>query len=160
MSGATNSCKKSEGSSQRYSWRGLETLETGIGEILEQMRPPTKLTVSQWADQKRMLSPESAAAPGKWNTDRAPYERGVMDAVNDPAVETIVWMKSAQVGASEVGLNIIGYYIDQDPCPILMITPTLQAAQDWSKDRLYPVCRDTPCLTQKVSEEKSRDSDR
>lgn len=106
-----------------------------------------------------MLSPESAAAPGKWNTDRAPYERGVMDSINDPAVETIVWMKSAQVGASEVGLNIIGYFIDQDPCPILMITPTLQASQDWSKDRLYPMLRDTPCLTAKVSEEKSRDSD-
>jgi len=77
--------------------------------------PPPKLTVSQWADKYRRLSPESSAEPGQWNTDRAPYQRGVMDAVTDPDVEEIVVMTSSQVGKTEILLNIIGYHIHQDP---------------------------------------------
>lgn len=61
-------------------------------------KPPPRLTVSQWADRFRRLSAESSAEPGQWRTDRAPYQRGIMDAVSDPRVREIVVMKSAQVG--------------------------------------------------------------
>ena len=43
-----------------------------------------------------------------------------MDSVNDPMVEDIVIMSSAQVGKTELLLNIIGYYIDYDPAPMLV----------------------------------------
>ena len=36
------------------------------------LRPLPNLTVSDWADQYRMLSSESSAEPGRWRTDRAP----------------------------------------------------------------------------------------
>ena len=61
--------------------------------------PPPVLTVSEWADRYRKLSSESAAEPGQWNTDRAPYQRDIMDSINDPMVEDIVIMSSAQVGS-------------------------------------------------------------
>ena len=78
-------------------------------DLAKAISPPPVLTVSQWADRYRRLSPESAAEPGQWNTDRAPYQREIMDAVNDPLVEDIVIMSSAQVGKTELILNIIGY---------------------------------------------------
>lgn len=81
-----------------------------------------------------------------------------MDSVNDPRVHTVVVMKSAQVGWTEILGNVIGYYIDQDPCPILLIQPTLEMAQAWSKDRLAPMLRDTPRLHGKVKDPRSRDS--
>ncbi|MER2031073.1 MAG: phage terminase large subunit family protein [Solibacillus sp.] len=81
--------------------------------------PPPKLTVSQWADSHRVLSKESSAGPGKWNTDRAPYQREIMDSISDPDTAEIVVMSSAQVGKSELINNIIGYYIDYDPSPML-----------------------------------------
>ena len=62
------------------------------------IRPPPRLTVSQWADKNRVLSSEASAEPGRWRTDRAEYSRGIMDAVCDPLVKTVVWMSSAQVG--------------------------------------------------------------
>ena len=86
-----------------------------FGELAKAVSPPPVLTVSQWADRYRKLSAESAAEPGQWNTDRAPYQREIMDSVNDPLVEEIVIMSSAQVGKTELLLNIIGYYIDYDP---------------------------------------------
>jgi phage terminase large subunit GpA-like protein len=122
------------------------------------MKPPPTMTVSQWADKYRKLSPESAAEPGQWRTDRAPYQRGIMDAVNDPLVTDIVVIKSAQVGWTEMLGNVIGYYIEYDPAPILIIQPTIEMGQSWSKDRLAPMLRDTPCLRGKVKDPRSRDS--
>jgi phage terminase large subunit GpA-like protein len=114
--------------------------------------------VSEWADEHRRLSPEASAEPGQWNTDRAPFQRAIMDAWNDPAVHTVVFMKSAQVGATEMLGNILGYIIAQDPGPTLVLQPTLEMGEAWSKDRLAPMIRDTPDLTAKIADPKSRDS--
>jgi phage terminase large subunit GpA-like protein len=122
------------------------------------LKPPPRLTVSQWADANRYLSAESSADRGKWRTDRAPYQRGMMDALSDPSIETVVIMSSAQIGKTEVINNIIGFYIDQDPSPILVIMPTLEMGEAWSKDRLSPMLRDTPCLRGKLRDAKSKDS--
>lgn len=116
------------------------------------------LTVSQWADGNRRLSSESSAEPGTWRTDRAPYQRGIMDAVNDPSVREVWVMKSAQVGWTEILNNVVGYFVDQDASPILLVQPTLEMAEAWSKDRLAPMIRDTPCLRDRIADPKARDS--
>lgn len=120
---------------------------------------PPKLTISQWADLYRYLSPEASAEPGKYLTSRAEYQRGIMDAFSAPEVERIVVMSSAQVGKTEILNNIVGYFIDQDPSTILNLQPTLEMAQTWSKDRLAPMVRDNECLAKKVRSSKSKDSD-
>lgn len=123
------------------------------------LTPPPDLTVSQWADAERRLSAESSAEPGRWITARAEYQRGIMDAVSDPAVKQVVFIKSAQVGATEIFGNICGFFMSQDPSPILVIQPTLEMGQTWSKDRLAPMIRDTPALRDLVADAKSRDGD-
>ena len=80
-----------------------------------------------------------------------------MDAISDGAVESVVIMSSAQVGKSEALGNSVGYYIDQDPAPIMLVMPTERDAEAWSKDRFSPMARDTPCLAGKISDPKSRD---
>ena len=105
----------------------------------------------------RRLSSEASAEPGQWRTSRAEYQRGIMDAISDGAIESVVIMSSAQVGKSEALGNSVGYYIDQDPAPIMMVMPTERDAEAWSKDRFSPMARDTPCLTGKISDPKSRD---
>lgn len=126
--------------------------------IAKALKPPPKLTVSEWADAYRVLSSEAAAEPGKWSTSRAEYQRGMMDAVSDPSIETIVLMTCAQVGKTELINNVVGYHIHQDPAPMLVVQPTLEMAQTWSKDRLSPCLRDTPVLANKVKDPRSRDS--
>lgn len=124
----------------------------------EALKPPPTLTVSQWADAQRRLSPEASAEPGRWYTSRAEYLRGIMDAISDASVRQVCVMSSAQVGKTEFILNVIGYHVDRDPAPILCIQPTLQMAQSFSKDRLAPMLRDTPCLRGKVKDPRTRDS--
>lgn len=126
--------------------------------LVQTVSPPEALTVSEWADSHRYLSIEASAEPGKWRTDRAPYQREIMDSISDREVEVAVIMSSAQVGKSEIILNILGYHIDHDPCPILLIQPTVDNAKDFSKERIAPMIRDTPNLRSKIKEAKSRDS--
>jgi phage terminase large subunit GpA-like protein len=120
--------------------------------------PPPKLTISEWSDQRRFLPSESAAEPGKWRTSRAEYQRGMMDAISDPSVEVVVVMSSAQVGKSEALNNALGFYADCDPCPIMMLQPTIKMGEDYSKDRIAPMIRDTPALRPKFGDARSRDS--
>lgn len=79
-----------------------------------------------------------------------------MDAACDAAVREIWVQKSAQVGWTEILNNVIGYFVDQDPSPILIVQPTEEVAVDWSRDRLAPMIRDTPCLRAKFTEERTR----
>src|SRR5262249_55238761 len=75
---------------------------------LRLFRPPPKLSVSQWSDRYRILSRESSAEPGRWRTARAPYQRGIMDAISDPSVEEVVLVKPSQVGFTEMLGNVVG----------------------------------------------------
>lgn len=120
--------------------------------------PPPKLKVSDWSDRYRYLSRESSAEAGKWNTDRAPYQREMMDAVNDPRLEMIVVMSSAQIGKTEIINNIVGYYIHQDPSPMLVVQPTEKLGESWSTDRLAPMLRDSLVLSNLVKDPRTRDS--
>lgn len=128
-----------------------------ICETFQSWQSPPDLTVSQWADEYRYLSPEASAEPGKWRTDRAEYQRGIMDSFSDPRVLLVVIMSSAQVGKTEFLLNITGYFIDQDPSPMIMVMPTVQMGEAWSKDRLSTMLRDSAKLKDKVADAKSRD---
>ena len=120
--------------------------------------PPEDLTVSEWAEQYRRLSPESSAEPGLWRNSRTPYLRDVMDAFNDPRIRHIVMVAASQVGKSECELNIIGYIIAQDPGSILFVHPTNVDAKEFSKLRVAPMIRDCPALRNRVAAPKSRDS--
>ena len=125
----------------------------------KQFKPPQKLKVSEWADQYRVLTSDSSAESGKWRTSRAEYQRGIMDAVVEREVERVVIMSSSQVGKTEIINNILGYYISQDPSPILIIQPTLEMSRTWSKDRLNPMITSAPVLKTKVREARTKDSE-
>ncbi len=122
----------------------------------EVFRPPPEMSVSEWADEYRFLSREASPEAGKWRTSRAPYQRAMMDAVKSS--ERIVIMTAAQIGKTELLLNVIGYFIAKDPSPILLLQPTLGLGETFSKDRLAPMIRDCPALTGLIADPKARDS--
>lgn len=117
-----------------------------LARCISLLKPPPELTLSQWADTYRVLSAESSAEPGKWHTDKAPYQREIMDAIGDPHIRRVVIMCAAQLGKTELLLNILAYFMAYSPAPILVMQPTLDMGQTFSKDRLAPMLRDTPAL--------------
>ena len=119
------------------------------------LKPPPELTLSEWADRYRMLSAENSAEPGRWHTDKAPYQREIMDAIGNPHIRKVVIMSAAQIGKTAMLMNMLGFYMHHFPAPVLVIQPTLDMAQTFSKDMLAPMLRDTPVLRNLV-DTKSR----
>ena len=126
--------------------------------IFAVLKPPPDLTLSEWADKFRRLSAGSSAEPGRWRTSKAPYQKEIMDAITDISIRKVVIMSAAQVGKTDaMVLNPIGYYVHYDPSPIMVIQPTIDMAEKFSKEKLSPMIRDTPVIAERINE-KSRNS--
>jgi phage terminase large subunit GpA-like protein len=121
-------------------------------------RPLPRLTLSQWAERYRVLSPEASAQHGPWRNDVAPYLVAVMDALGDRVTQEVTFVAPSQSGKSEVLLNAIGYFIHQEPSPSIVVQPTVKTGESFSKDRIAPMLRDSDVLAKLVSPAKSRDS--
>lgn len=107
------------------------------------LRPPPKLSLSAWADEHFRLSSGSADA-GRWRT--RPYQREILDALIDPAVEWVTVIKSARIGWTEMVKAATAYFMKEDPCPILGVLPTVDIAEIFSREMLAPMLRDVPVL--------------
>lgn len=66
-----------------------------------------------------------------------------MDSISDENITEIVLLWGAQLGKSEILNNAIGYYIHQNPSPILFLLSSKDIAENYSKRRLTPMFRDT-----------------
>ncbi len=119
-------------------------------------KPPEKIPLSDWADKYAYLSVESSSEAGRWRT--LPYQKGIMDSITDPKVEQVTVMKSARVGYSKILNHIIAYHMHADPCPIMVVQPTLDDCNGYSKEEIAPMLRDTKCLQGLVPEGKAKDS--
>jgi phage terminase large subunit GpA-like protein len=123
------------------------------------LRPPPQITVSAWADRHRILSSRASSEPGPWRTSRTPYLREIMDSLSavHPA-RRVVFMKGAQVGASEGGNCWLGYILHHVPAPVLAVQPTVELAKRFSRQRIDPLVEETPALKERVAPARARDS--
>lgn len=127
--------------------------------FIDGLKPEPRLSVDKWADQYRYLSPTSSSEPGLWRTSRTPYLREIMERLSSNDIcQEVIFMKGAQIGATEMGFNWLGYIIDLVPAPTLIVQPTEETVKRASKMRLDPMIEATPRLREKIKPARSRDS--
>ena len=129
-----------------------------FGALARAIRPQPRLSVADWAGHYREVAPESGSRnPGRWDNARTPYLVEVMAALgpDDPA-EDVVFVASAQVGKSEVGVNFFGWVVDQDPGPMMIVLPGHDEMKKYTRIKLQPTIDATPRLRSKVLESASR----
>lgn len=82
-----------------------------------------------------------------------------MDSLSpsDPC-QKVVFIKAAQVGATEGGNNWIGFAIHRAPGPFLAVQPTTDLAKRLSQQRIDPLIEESPDLRELVAPSRSRDS--
>jgi phage terminase large subunit GpA-like protein len=114
--------------------------------------------MSQWAEKYRVLSPEATANHGPWQNSMVPYLPAIMDAVSDRTTQEIVVVSPSQAAKTELILNAIGFFIHQEPSPMLCVQPTVETAESFSKDRVAPMIRDCAVLSALVAPARSRES--
>ncbi|MEI7607828.1 MAG: phage terminase large subunit family protein [Rhodospirillaceae bacterium] len=103
------------------------------------LKPPPRLSLSEWAERHGRLYSGAVFRP-------YPYQREILDAMTDPTVHRITMIKSARVGYTQMLSAAIGYHIAQRPSQIMLVQPTTEDAEDYSKDTLEPM-GDWPILT-------------
>lgn len=114
------------------------TLERGL-------KPIEKITVAQWAAANRIISAGNAE-PGRWRNERVPHMIEPMRAITQKGIHKVVLKCASQLSKSELLQNLIGRFATVDPCTIIMVQPTLEMAEDFSKTRISAMIRDTACL--------------
>src|SRR5215469_10378907 len=124
--------------------------------------PPPAMTIDGWADTSRRIAGDFAAEPGDWRTDKCGFMREVMRACspNDPCSRVILVKSSQTSGTESAILNTIGFHIDVNPRSMLVIFPTLDLAQSFSRERLEPMIEICPTLKDKVGEVKMSNSNK
>lgn len=126
------------------------------GAIFDSIAPMPTLLPSEWTDRHRQLSPDAAAESGKF--ENFPYQVEPLDAVADMSVSEVIYWWASQLGKSECVCNTIAYHMDEDPAPQLLVQPTVELYEAFSKERIAPMIRDTPRLKAKVQDPRTRDS--
>lgn len=120
--------------------------------------PPPVLKISEFADREIIVT-SGPLAGTRWQTDFAPYQRGIMDAFHEPGVEIVVVEGSSQWGKTACAVNVVAYHIAHDPCPILVVEPTVDPmARDFAKNRLDPLIAASPLLSDTVSKKRAKDA--
>ena len=153
---STASPRSASTSAETEPFDGVDHLLRAWGQGLQ---PDADLTVSEWADAHRMLGSRASAEPGRYRTARTPYMREIMDALSPgSSVQRIVFMKAAQVGATEAGNNWIGFAIHHAPGPMLAVQPTVELAKRNSRQRIDPLIEESAALRERVKPARSRDA--
>lgn len=120
-------------------------------------KPEKKLNAVEWAETYRRL-PTGNAEPGKFQVSRTPYISEIMLAASDPTIHQITLVSAAQIGKSELMLNLMGYRIMTNPGPVMYMLPTIELLNDFSTERIDPLIETTQPLKRIFSPKKSRDS--
>jgi phage terminase large subunit GpA-like protein len=120
--------------------------------------PEPRISVSEWADQHRILGGRSGHAAIHWRNDTTPYLRDIMDALGPRTTwRRVVFQAGTQLGKTECGLNWIAFIMHHTPGPILVLRPSVEEARRFSRQRLEPMISTTPAISGLVKEARSRD---
>lgn len=110
----------------------------------------------EWADMNRIL-PAGTAEPGPWRSARAPYLVPIMRAAVDPKYRRVVVVCGAQMGKTELLLNLIGHRLDIDPAPVIFVAASQRQVEAISTGRVSRMIRSTPSLDAKLDKRKTAD---
>lgn len=122
--------------------------------ILKSFAPPPDITVSEWAEDERII-PAGNAEPGRWRNDRAPYLVEPMNTVNDDTVHTVVVTGCSQGGKTALCENVVGYQAHHDACTVLWAVPNEDAA-DNAATRFDAIIAETPAMADRFKERSAR----
>jgi phage terminase large subunit GpA-like protein len=121
-----------------------ESLRSAVGRAGKRLRPPPRRPLSEWIESTLRLPEGLAAKPGPvrlW-----PFQKGIADAISDPAIERVSVRKSARVGFSTLLTGTIASYVANEPAPILYLLPTEDDCRDYVVSDMEPVFEATPVL--------------
>lgn len=120
--------------------------------ILVGWKQPDRLTVSQFADQHRVLDEKVANEPGPWSTARVPHAQEWMDSANAWWVRRVSICGGSQIGKTEAGNNVLLYFLSQHPSPCMLVMPNQKTARRAAERRVRPMLDSCRPMVEQMTE--------
>ena len=141
-------------------YAALKTIRQDKSKLL---RPKEKLNIWQWAEKNRVfakgVSVVSKHGPVPYRVAYAPHQKEIQESITDPLVQVNVLQMASQVGGkTEIILNAQGYFTEHDPRNQIVMYPTIEASEKFSKKKLAPMIASSPVLEKLFHPSRSRDS--
>ena len=119
---------------------------------LAALRPPPRLKLSEWIENNIYLPDGVSSLPGAvrlW-----PFQRGIADAIGDPAIERVTLVKPVRVGFTTLLTGALGAFVANDPAPILALLPTEADCRDYMVSEIEPIFSASPVLAGMIGDSK------
>lgn len=111
-----------------------------VGEIIASLsdliRPPERITVAEAAEKYRYVN-QPGAYVGPWRNSTTPYMVEPMNMFTSRVYNGVVFVGPAQSGKTDaLVINTTAYCVMVDPMDMMIVSPTMAAARDFSMRRL------------------------
>lgn len=124
------------------------------------LRPPERLSISEWAGKHAWIPEEGNAEPGRYRLSRMPHQAAMLDDPIDPGVREVFWMMASQFsGKTLMLIFIVEFCIAVLRKSVLMSRDTKDRAVEWMRDKFLPTARATPLMNGLLREPRKRDSE-
>lgn len=128
-----------------------------VSEVLENVRlrarraiiPPPRLALSEWIEREIKLPSDVSSLPGSIRL--YPFQRGMADAMSDPAIERVTVVKSARIGYTTLLVGLLGAHVVNEPAPVLFVLPTEDDCRQFVVSNVEPTFEASPCLAGALS---------
>ena len=104
------------------SWTYAEVYGVVAGALAAAIAPPEQISPSAWAAE-HMVVPDGPYEGASWDPSLTPQLVEIMDQMAPESPANVVALrKSAQLGATTIGIAWTGYIIDIDPAPFMTVS--------------------------------------
>jgi phage terminase large subunit GpA-like protein len=133
------------------------TLINILGDTLKSLEPRERLGICEWAE-RYIKFPETNAKKGYLDLSSMAFLYEILESMADPAIPEVSLMASAQISKTTSGIIDVGYTIENYPAPMIILQPTIDMAEKYSKTKLEPMLRNIPSVSNLLMERRSRDA--
>lgn len=132
------------------------TLINILDDTLKSLEPHERLGICEWAE-KYVKFPDTNAKKGYLDLSSMAFLYEILESMADPAISEVSLMASAQISKTTCGIIYIGYMIANYPAPIIVLQPTIDMAEKYSKTKLEPMLRNMLPVSGLLMERRSRE---
>lgn len=122
------------------------------------MAPPQEIAAADWA-KSNLIVADGPRSGQKWDPDLTPQLIEPLNMLSSTTGHTQVALrKSAQIGATVIGIAWMGSIAANNPAKAMVIFPTITSVQDYNREKLQPTIEASPALKIKIRKQTTRSS--
>lgn len=115
------------------------------------IRPDRKRLLSEWSETERIVA--EGGYQGPWRNRLTPYLIEPMDRAGLlSAVSRISICGGAQIGKTQIGVNLAGQCLSETPTQAMIMLPSLTSLRQYNRDKLDRMIQATPALQEAVAD--------